>query len=435
MKAATNTKGCLHTCMTVELLTQLPILSALIEVGDLPTAYLLRSLNHTFKKAVDNKVVWTALAEKAWDSTTSIDRRQFHLYLKVLTGDTPQDHLCLQKVKSNERTTTDIRWLRDHLFNSKSRPPRMDDNHILYVDRFFSPTLPSLSHFSQVTQLDVRGCPIVEFPESICSLTQLKELCITDCPIIDVPKEIVSLSNLQKLQLQNCSFGKFEESICKLTNLFRLVVTTNGLINVPSIEKLSKLRELNLSNNLLTQLHLNAAYLSEVDLSRNQFGSWPLSFNSLSHLSTLRLDRNKLTSLEGINSLSLKSLVFSHNCLTRLPDSFTSLHNLNEIYLDHNQFKIMPACLFKMESLTCVALTQNFIWKLPEIDTCLLKDLYLGGNRLTRIPRSITKLTALRTLGLMRNPLIFLPANGLLSMTQLKVLCIDNPLGYYRTKE
>lgn len=130
------------------------------------------------------------------------------------------------------------------------------------------------------------------------------------------------LWNLEKISVANFSgleIEKLPESIDKLSQLTRLDVTENHLTSLPeSIGALSQLTELNISRNHLTSLPESIgalSHLTELDISRNQLTSLPESIGALSRLTELNASFNELTGLpENIEELSqLVELVLFSN--------------------------------------------------------------------------------------------------------------------------
>ncbi|XP_067942349.1 leucine-rich repeat-containing protein 40-like [Watersipora subatra] len=104
-----------------------------------------------------------------------------------------------------------------------------------------------------------------------------------------------------------------------------------------------QLQSIDLSNNYLRDLTTlsnlfgNNHKLLKVDLSRNQFSTFPLVLSIVSSLTTLDISHNRLSRIEtdDISRLvSLKHLDLSNNCdLKELPDELFALPSLNHMDL------------------------------------------------------------------------------------------------------
>ncbi|MGI9179538.1 MAG: COR domain-containing protein [Longimicrobiaceae bacterium] len=165
------------------------------------------------------------------------------------------------------------------------------------------------------------------------ALARIEEAHRNEEPLLDLsglrltqlPASIEKLTQLQSLYLSDNQLTQLPASIEKLTQLQQLVLWGNQLTQLPaSIEKLTQLQYLNLSGNQLTQL--------------------PASIEKLTQLQRLNLSGNQLTQLPAsIEKLTqLQHLDLSGNQLTQLPESLRSLDSLTELYLHGNEALGLP---------------------------------------------------------------------------------------------
>lgn len=383
---------------------QLPILSSIIKAGDLPVAYRLRHLNRCCKAAVDNAAIWEMLAEKSGyfsvHSREPVNRQQLHRFFKQLRRDFPRDYNIARSLNRPDRTTADIfvqfqksslcelwrsitglSWVYDiHNISLEDLKEAIQSQlrlreSVELTANYLPPWL--FSQLNMVKSLFIRDERMVELPATLYGLSKLRTLHLEHFPIENIPDKITSLTNLVSLIFSPYSSTKFPANICSMTNLICLKVNQAFLEHMPSFGESSNLRTLDLSYNRIENFSL-----------------------SLPRIASLTMNSNRLTSLEEINLPSLRYLSLCGNKLAALPDSFSELQSLEVLFLNHNQFDEMPACIFKMRSLTEVRLRENRMQALPELEVCGIQILDLSCNRLTSIPDYITKLTALQELNL-----------------------------------
>ncbi|XP_065145273.1 leucine-rich repeat-containing protein 4C [Paramisgurnus dabryanus] len=155
-------------------------------------------------------------------------------------------------------------------------------------------------------------------------LSKLKELWLRNNPIESIPSDAFSrLPSLRRLdlgelkRLSYVSSGAFQG----LSNLRYLNLGMCNLKEVPNIQPLIRLDELEMSGNQLTVIQ-------------------PSSFKGLIHLQKLwmmhaqvqTIERNSFDDLQSLRELNL-----AHNNLTFMPhDIFTPLRHLQRVHLHHN---------------------------------------------------------------------------------------------------
>ena len=116
----------------------------------------------------------------------------------------------------------------------------------------------------------------------------------------------------------------------------------------------------------------------------------------------VNLDRNELTSVEGIEKLvGLKWLRLNENRLTTLPD-LSALVNLRRIYLRDNRFASVPATLKDLPALTDLELSGNPITEIPAwlAEKKGLKNLSFNRTKLMKLPDDLSAWQTLQSLQL-----------------------------------
>lgn len=133
----------------------------------------------------------------------------------------------------------------------------------------------------------------------------------------------------------------------------------------------------------------------------------------LTSLTTLRLEKNQLTSLPStINQwTSLKHLNLGENTLTSLPENITNMPSLEVLYLNNNELESIPETINNLTKLTLLAVGNNKLTEFPKnVDQILtLEELSIDHNQLTSVPDSISNLTKLEYLYLSHNQLTSVP--------------------------
>ena len=116
----------------------------------------------------------------------------------------------------------------------------------------------------------------------------------------------------------------------------------------------------------------------------------------------LNLDRNQLTNVDEVASLSgLKWLRLNDNRLTGLPD-LSKLSSLRRIYLKNNRFAAVPEQLKDLPSLTDVDLSGNPLKEVPVwlVEKKGLKNVSLSRTHVTRLPENLGAWKSLQSLQL-----------------------------------
>ena len=189
-----------------------------------------------------------------------------------------------------------------------------------------------------------------------------------------------------ELWLRGQNLTALHSDIGSLHQLVILDVSHNWLQRLPEELKHcgSHLRILNCSYNCLIELCPKSLgsliALEELDCSHNLLPEVPPAISSLSRLTTLRLNSNKLkrlpfnvglglASAPGRKLSSLTLLDLSHNLIDSLPESFARLGALKTLDLSQNQLSALPKELggiHGLHSLTSLDLCFNHFEDLPQ---------------------------------------------------------------------
>ncbi|NP_001103842.1 leucine-rich repeat-containing protein 47 [Danio rerio] len=140
------------------------------------------------------------------------------------------------------------------------------------------------------------------------------------------------------------------------------------------------------------------------------------NIRNLSHLQSLILCRNKLTSVpKSIGHLkAVKVLDLSVNQLQALPEEICALTELNTLNVSCNSLTALPDGLSKCVKLASINVSKNELSRLPEDLWCsgleLLSSIIASENAIEELSSEIQNLPSLKVLDLSNNKLQELPA-------------------------
>jgi hypothetical protein len=250
--------------------------------------------------------------------------------------------------------------------------------------------------------LRVPNCTAAEF-EKICENTNLKFLAIGYFYSDTLPACIGNLTQLEELEI--CWDG------------YRLPIRKATVL--PAIGKLTKLKSLTFSGGYLP-----------IEL--------PSELGNLTSLVRLRIYNLKFDSLpESLGNLvNLQDAMLCGNMKT-LPSSFGNWKKMESIYMAGNVFQSIPQCVFEMNALTSLDVSDNDLKEVDEKIALLdqLGELWLGGNDYLRhMPDQICELNMLQTLDLENTMVTALPICLCTKSTLQEIrLCkglIENPIEF-----
>ncbi|XP_061654647.1 PH domain leucine-rich repeat-containing protein phosphatase 1 [Phyllopteryx taeniolatus] len=194
------------------------------------------------------------------------------------------------------------------------------------------------------------------------------------------------------------------------------------------LQRFSRLRSLNLSNNHLGQFPLaicDIPTLTEVNLSCNYFPSVPSSVGAMTNLQTFLLDGNSLSELpDELGSLQrLSYLGLSFNQFSRLPQVLERLASMEKLCMAGNNLETLTLQNFRLLRVKHVDLRLNKIGNMVPDEPDLLRhitQLDVRDNRLTLLDASV--FPRLEVLHCERNRIASLNVKGCL----LKVIYASN---------
>ncbi|GAM20705.1 hypothetical protein SAMD00019534_038800, partial [Acytostelium subglobosum LB1] len=252
---------------------------------------------------------------------------------------------------------------------------------------------PGLSQLQYLKHLDVSNNLLTMAPSYLNSLIHLN---ISYNSIQSFPNGI-QLPVLEELLYSHNRVSLFPTPILELSHLHMLDMSGNQLAYIP--DEISQL----------------AGTLRHLDISDNQFTSFPPSVATLIGLRSLRLAGNNLGTLSpSFTSLVALEILDLHQCsLISFDFDLGNLENLTELSLSENRLLEL--------SIT----TSNSLGLLKK-----MKNLDLSSNQLTTIPKQVGWLTNLRRLNLSQNQLTRVPGELSLLNPSIDIILVPNPLEY-----
>lgn len=264
-------------------------------------------------------------------------------------------------------------------------------------------------YFAQLRSLkylNISNNSFDSFPAIICEIKSLVDLDLSFNAISYLPSGIGKLVNLERLAIVGNTIGLLPSEFTKLENLRELDCRRNKIVDfslayallrlevlkaerneVVSVEAQlfgSKLRELNLSNNLITKISYpvleSLPYgLTVLNLTFAKLTSIaPETMAQLVNLISLKLDGNRFEFLpETIEKLTqLRELHCTDNVLKALPEGLAKLQKLETINVHNNNLTTLPSGLWFCASLESLNAASNLIENFPDPpETITPKDL------------------------------------------------------------
>ena len=274
-----------------------------------------------------------------------------------------------------------------------------------------------------VTELKLNGNSLVgSFPIAINSLTKLKKLDLSANNISGTVPNLNNLNNLNYLNLSENVFSGDISNIIQSASLQSLLLGKNnfnlassnflsGLISLEDLDlsnlnlttipaeiaSLSQLKNLNLSNNLISDFSIlnGLTSLQEINISNNKLTGLPSEIASLTSLKSLNASSNSITQINNLQNLqNLEWLSLENNSLNEIPTGILNLRNLVHLNLGRNQISAGFNSLTSLKNLEQLWLNHNNIsgnfpaelLALPKLMSLSLQSNLLTGNIPNNIP-------------------------------------------------
>ncbi|VDO09734.1 unnamed protein product [Rodentolepis nana] len=186
------------------------------------------------------------------------------------------------------------------------------------------------------------------------------------------PDDVKKLTNLRILDLSDNLLTFLEPWIGLLTNIKVLNIAHNKLDYLPEeLSHLRKLETLIASHNKLISLFnsqnsvnlSSLLHLRKVDLSNNQLTEFPLELCSSGiHLDIVNLSKNKISLIpDAASSLQVIELDISENKVTTISESLARCSSLKILRLAHNKIQQgeFPLALLESSNISLLSIEGN----------------------------------------------------------------------------
>lgn len=305
----------------------------------------------------------------------------------------------------------------------------------LDLERNFIKRVPeSISKLSNLTILNLQCNQLDRLPSGFKNLKNLQLLDISSNAFTAYPEVINRCTNLLQVDLSYNKINSLPLSINELSKLAKMNLSNNKIQAVPDLSGMANLRTLNLKNNRIATIKSNAPNLQNLFLTSNRISVWE---DSLPKLRSCDLTENPVTSFDYRGNVlsNLTSLSLNKAKLSSLPiDFLKTLEKLEKLELNDNYLTSLPAEIKYSKKLIHFSAANNKLDSIPEEigELSNLKSLDLHCNNIRELPISIVNLE-LTTLNFSSNLLGYNPGledyeNTPLSKSLLFLNTADNNL-------
>ncbi|KAL2441188.1 Adenylate cyclase [Exophiala dermatitidis] len=323
---------------------------------------------------------------------------------------------------------------------------------------------PAFNKMQKFSHVDLSGKSLVTIP--IILYTKASEIISINLSrnlALRVPKDFITACiNLREIKYTGNEAWRLPASLASATRLTVLDVSNNRLeqLDHAELHRLMGLVSLKLANNRLSELPPPFAYfrqLRSLNLSSNNFTTFPEHICNLKSLVDLDISFNKLSSLPKISQLTtlerlwvtnndlkgpfnesfasltnLKEIDARFNGITSI-DSVTQLPNLEQLLVGHNNITTFkgsfaklrvlvldhcPVTSFELDQAVPTLTSLNIASaKLVEFKESMfdympnLQKLNLNKNHLSNMSTHIGRLSKLEYLSMAKNPLNIVPSS------------------------
>lgn len=282
----------------------------------------------------------------------------------------------------------------------------------------------NITEFRNLVSLDLERNFIKRIPESISNLINLTILNLQCNQLEKLPLSFRKLKNLQLLDISSNMFTTYPEVMNNCTNLLQVDLSYNKIRALPeSMNQLNKLAKMNLSNNRIESISdlSGMTNLRTLNIKNNRIVNIQ---SNAQNLQNLFLTSNRITVCEDFLP-KLRSVDFTDNPVTSFKYRGGDLSNLTSLSLNKAKLSSFPVEFLKrLQRLEKLELEENNLTYLPEEIGMLKKLIHLSvaKNKLDSIPENISELRNLKSLDLHCNNITQLPVTILsIELTSLNL--------------
>ncbi|KAM9349208.1 PH domain leucine-rich repeat-containing protein phosphatase 1 [Symphorus nematophorus] len=284
----------------------------------------------------------------------------------------------------------------------------------------------------RINSVDLSCCSLEQLPPNLFYSQDLTHLNLKHnfLPADQRLQQLQRFSRLRSLNLSNNHLGQFPLAICDIPTLTEVNLSCNYLVSVPcSVGAMTNLQTFLLDGNSLDELPNELGSLqrlSYVGLSFNQFSHVPQVLEQLASMEKLCMAGNNLETLrlQNFRLLRVKHIDLRLNKISSMvPDEPDLLRHVTQLDVRDNRLMELDASVFpRLEVLHC---ERNRITCL-KTKGCLLKGIYASNNELQQL--DVTPVPSnLSYMDISRNHMESLP-DWLCEAKKLEVLDVSHNL-------
>ncbi|XP_010744863.3 PH domain leucine-rich repeat protein phosphatase 1 [Larimichthys crocea] len=243
----------------------------------------------------------------------------------------------------------------------------------------------------RINSVDLSCCSLEQLPPNLFYSQDLTHLNLKHnfLPADQRLQQLQRFSRLRSLNLSNNHLGQFPLAICDIPTLTEVNLSCNYLVSVPSsVGAMANLQTFLLDGNSLDELPNELGSLqrlSYVGLSFNQFNHVPQVLEQLASMEKLCMAGNNLETLtlQNFRLLRVKHIDLRLNKISSMvPDEPDLLRHVTQLDVRDNRLTDLDASVFpRLEVLHC---ERNRIASL-KAKGCLLKGIYASNNELRQL--------------------------------------------------
>ncbi|KAG8014191.1 PH domain leucine-rich repeat protein phosphatase 1 [Nibea albiflora] len=243
----------------------------------------------------------------------------------------------------------------------------------------------------RINSVDLSCCSLEQLPPNLFYSQDLTHLNLKHnfLPADQRLQQLQRFSRLRSLNLSNNHLSQFPLAICDIPTLTEVNLSCNYLVSVPSsVGAMANLQTFLLDGNSLDELPNELGSLqrlSYVGLSFNQFNHVPQVLEQLASMEKLCMAGNNLETLtlQNFRLLRVKHIDLRLNKISSMvPDEPDLLRHVTQLDVRDNRLTDLDASVFpRLEVLHC---ERNRIASL-KAKGCLLKGIYASNNELRQL--------------------------------------------------